>query len=552
MRRVAPLLLASLAVLSTGCAGLRDVSGMVLARVNDEPITVRQLEESFTSSHRGHGVLLAGQGAVRQFLEKVIDKRLLAQEARRIGLDRTPEIARVREEVRRRRARERLYNDEVLAKLEVPAEAITTAWDRLGFRVTARHILVDSQPEAQRARDRVRAGEEFGEVARAVSQSPTASRGGDLGIVQSGRLDPSLEDVLWALAKGEVSAPFETEEGWNLLLVTERVTVERPKLEAVRPRLVARLTQQERQRRAEALLAKLSDAAGAVIHAAKLVEALKAPEGAGPPAATPLIEAGAERVTLGEILPRIDVAAARTLPSRRLERQLRWLLREELLKILLTREGLARGYGDRPEVVREVNTLTDTLIVDELAGRVILADVRVTDAEAEAYYRANPPEFTEPEAVKLNAIVVETEEDAHALRGEIRAGKPLGALARRASKDPTLAASGGEVGWVTRGQLDAEVERLAFSLAAGATGLVKGKAGWVVVQVEDKREPRLRPFAEVVEQARQRALRQRSQEAVKRWVDTLRAASTIAIDDEAIARAIASYEAEARRKAGKP
>ncbi len=539
-----------LAILLAGCAGLQPRSQeMVLARVNGEAITGQDLEEAFTQSHRGHGIFLAGKGAVRQFLEKVIDKRLLLQEARRIGLDQDPEIQEVLEERRGKRAAEEFYRDEVQRKVVIPEEAVLAAYERLKDRFQVRHILVESREEAERALDRIKAGEAFGEVARQVSLAPTANRGGDIGIVQWGKLDPVLEARLWSLEKGQVSEPFQTEEGWNLLYVVERVTVERPTLEESRSSLKAILTQRETRRRSEALFRHLMARWNGVIHEKALLEILRARRGEELPGTMVVAEAGGERISLNRFLPRVNLEAAQKLPPAKALKELRWLLEEDLFRILLRKEALARGYGERPEIVRELEQLRANLAVDQLLSRVILADLQVSDQEMEGYYQAHPEEFTEPEAVRMRIILVETEEEARAVMSELQVGKDFASLARKVSKDQASAGAGGEIGWIRKGQLMPELEKVAFSLKEGGVGMVRTRAGYSVIRVEERKEAQLKPLSEVREQARQKALRQKSQETLKRWVMKLREASVIQIDDEAIRRAIAAYEETLRQKA---
>lgn len=526
------------------------ISDLVLARINGEPITVEELNESFTSRHQGHGVLLAGRGAVRDFLDTVIDRRLLIQEALRIGADEDPEIQRARATLRAKRAAEGFYADQVTKKVRVTDEEIAGVHQRLGDRFSARHILAESRQDAARALERVRAGEEFGEVARQMSRADTASRGGDLGIVQWGRSEQKLEDVLWSLKKGEISEPFETESGWNLLYVVERTSVEPPKLADTRQRIKANLEQRESRERSTALFRKLMKRPGGRIDEAPLVAALTARSGEGPPGATVVAEAAGEPITLERALRLVKLEAARALPPDRLRRQARWLLEAEVFRILLEKEGLARGYGDRPMVVRELDKVTDQAAFQALLGKVVLAKVEISDRDVSAYYRDHPKEYTEPEAVKLSAILVEKEDEAKDLVSALAQGKEFRVLARTASKDPTLVASGGEIqGWITRGKLDPAVEEVAFSLKEGAVGIATGKAGHFVVRLDRRRAEQLKPFDEVKEHAREAALRQRSRDTVKAWARKLRGASTIEVDDAAIDRAIASYEASAREKA---
>mmetsp|Transcript_88471 Transcript_88471/g.249359 ORF Transcript_88471/g.249359 Transcript_88471/m.249359 type:complete len:383 (+) Transcript_88471:144-1292(+) len=61
----------------------------------------------------------------------------------------------------------------------------------------------------------------FVELARDVSDEASAQRGGDLGVVEKGHLDAEIEDVAFALGKGELSEIFETAQGMHLVLRLE-------------------------------------------------------------------------------------------------------------------------------------------------------------------------------------------------------------------------------------------------------------------------------------------------------------------------------------------
>jgi len=58
----------------------------------------------------------------------------------------------------------------------------------------------------------------FVELAREQSDSESHRSGGDLGRVGLGTLDPAVEDVAFSLSVGEVSEPFESPDGVNMLL----------------------------------------------------------------------------------------------------------------------------------------------------------------------------------------------------------------------------------------------------------------------------------------------------------------------------------------------
>jgi peptidyl-prolyl cis-trans isomerase D len=102
---------------------------------------------------------------------------------------------------------------------------------RLPERVSARHILLRANREDQAKVDearkkadellkQLRAGADFGELAKKNSQDPgTASKGGDLGWIVRGQTVPAFENAAFTLAPGALSEPIQTEYGIHILKV---------------------------------------------------------------------------------------------------------------------------------------------------------------------------------------------------------------------------------------------------------------------------------------------------------------------------------------------
>src|SRR5690606_37749902 len=96
----------------------------------------------------------------------------------------------------------------------------------------ARHILIrpnevvseaDARTRLEQLRERVLAGADFADLARAHSEdSGSAAKGGDLGWVNPGTMVPRFEEAMNQLEPGTVSEPFETEFGWHIVQVLER------------------------------------------------------------------------------------------------------------------------------------------------------------------------------------------------------------------------------------------------------------------------------------------------------------------------------------------
>ena len=84
-------------------------------------------------------------------------------------------------------------------------------------KVHCAHILVKSESDAKAVLERLKKGEKFGNVARAVSRCPSGKKGGDLGTFTRGKMVKEFETAAFALQKGEVSSVVKTQFGCHII-----------------------------------------------------------------------------------------------------------------------------------------------------------------------------------------------------------------------------------------------------------------------------------------------------------------------------------------------
>jgi peptidyl-prolyl cis-trans isomerase SurA len=160
--------------------------------------------------------------------------------------------------------------------------------------------------------------------------------------------------------------------------------------------------------------------------------------------------------------------------------------------------------------------------------------VKVTDDDVKGYYQSHLQEFSGEEQVKLRLILLQVPAGAppaddarvkatgETLLARLAAGEDFADLARQVSQGPG-ASSGGDLGWVKKGTMPIDLERVAFALATGQnSGLVRAKTGWIILKADDRRASKAPPIDDVKEKIRERIGNEQAETYRKQYIDELK------------------------------
>ncbi len=189
----------------------------------------------------------------KQVLDNLVDQRLLALEAVRRELDRSSEAKR-----RLQAARERILGNilvENVVSQAVTDDAVRRMYDEQAKlsppeeEVKARHILVKTKKEAEAIEKALAGGADFAKLAKEKSLDPGSRlRGGDLGYFTHDAMVAPFADAAFALKKGEISPPVQTQFGWHIIKLEDRRKQKAPSFDEMRPRIVRFMTFDEIQK----------------------------------------------------------------------------------------------------------------------------------------------------------------------------------------------------------------------------------------------------------------------------------------------------------------
>lgn len=180
--------------------------------------------------------------------------------------------------------------------------------------------------------------------------------------------------------------------------------------------------------------------------------------------------------------------------------------------------------------------LREQLATTLLMRTVALADVRVTDAEAQARFEQNPQKFALPEAVRALHIAVRNEPEAKKLRGRLLAGEAMEALARKHSVSPDKH-KGGDLGLFTRTQMPKVFVDTCFGLEPGKVSLVTpSEYGYHLFKVTEKRPAKARTFAEAKPHVMEELTREKRAQAEATFRKELEKRMPVQIDASVLKR----------------
>ncbi len=145
-------------------------------------------------------------------------------------------VEKLRDQLRRSMSVQRVVGREVNSKVDLSEDALRLVYERekeawrIPEQVRIAEILVprgdgSGGEKVLEASRKLKAGAKFEDVVKTYSTGATREKGGDLGFIAKGELNPELEKAVFSLPVGSVSDPIETKFGWHIVKVLDKIPV---------------------------------------------------------------------------------------------------------------------------------------------------------------------------------------------------------------------------------------------------------------------------------------------------------------------------------------
>ena len=193
-----------------------------------------------------------------------------------------------------------------------------------------------------------------------------------------------------------------------------------------------------------------------------------------------------------------------------------------------TDQQISEFYESRKQQYRTPETRSFKLMVVDDSS---LLPVELSDAEIARYYRQNRQRFEVSERIRASHILFTTDgksdeektalqEKAQSILAEIKQGADFAELAKEHSGDPGTAPKGGDLGWITRGQMVPNFEQASFALKAGEiSDVITTDYGFHIINVHERQNSHVQALDEVLDEIRQEITQDLSYSARMKIVD---------------------------------
>src|ERR1700748_518776 len=176
---------------------------------------------------------------------------------------------------------------------------------------------------------------------------------------------------------------------------------------------------------------------------------------------------------------------------------------ENVLAFLIDMKIVAKAAEDKKiadgeDFKKRLNFTRNRLLMDSLLA--VEGKAATNDAAMKQVYEDASEQISGEQGVHARHILVETEDEAKAVKAELDKGADFAELAKKKSKDPG-ASDGGDLGFFTKEQMVPEFSAVAFALEPGKiSDPVKSQFGWHIIKVEEKRNRKPPEFDQVKSQ----------------------------------------------------
>ena len=234
----------------------------VLATIGEKEITNLDIENALKSLDPYQAMQFNTEEGKKRLLEDLVNQELFYLEAKEGNLHNDENFKAEMNKIEENMLKQYAIN-KILTSIQLTEEEVSNFYEANKEKfikpesASAKHILVDNEDKATELLNKITNNEiTFEEAAREHSTCPSKDADGDLGTFPRGQMVPEFEEAVFTMDKGEVRGPVQTQFGFHLIKLDDRVEGGQSELDEVKEEIAKSLMYQKQN---EVYSSKIND-----------------------------------------------------------------------------------------------------------------------------------------------------------------------------------------------------------------------------------------------------------------------------------------------------
>ncbi len=204
------------------------------------------------------------------------------------------------------------------------------------------------------------------------------------------------------------------------------------------------------------------------------------------------------------------------------------LLKSLVDRQILVNEALKKGVNKSKSYKTQIADFKKGLLVQILLHKEVAQKVKISDAEAKAYYKKNYLSFNMPSKINVSYIQLNSPEQAESVYKMLKSGKPFALAAKKYSTAPN-AKKGGVLGWIKFQETTPAFNNAAFGISkvGGISKIAKVGSHFDIIKLNKAVAGKPKPFSAVKDQIIGMMKQKKASKILKAFVRNLRTKSKI-------------------------
>jgi hypothetical protein len=511
----------------------------VVAMVNGDPIALDEFNEELAALHRDVAKEKnVGKEDSLELLRRLVNTKLIIQEAERIGLDQLQEVKNMVDVFSRVTLRE-LLAERQLRDVRADPKEVEKTYKESVKEWKIKSVLFEKEDAAKKMEEEIKEGKSFDEVAQKAVSDGTAKGGAESTYMGQKELLPGVAEAVSKMDVGSVSSIIPVGSGFAILKVEDIRFAENQEARKLAER-EALISKEQR------VLKSYND--GLIKKYVKLNKKVldEIDFEAKEPGFQKLLEdkriiaeiQGEKPITVGDLTDGVRQqlyhGVERAIESKRLNERKMSVLDEMIYKRVFRKEALRLGIDKTKVYKNKVKAYENSVIFGAFIQKVVVPDIKLKKEELKTYYDNHIKEYTTPEMMKIDSLVFTKREFAEEALDKLRKGTDFQWLTENAEgqidKSNSKDVLNFEGKFLTTKDLPEGVRKSVSGAKPGDFRLYESPEGYFyALAIQDVIPAKPEPFEEAKKKIAEIVFDDKIKKAVEEWAEKLRTVSDVKI-----------------------